>query len=350
MARACTLLEEIVDTLGKSNNILHVPTAETVLERLRQWSRGLPQNIRRFVYPPGTNQPLDVENRRGLLGSIHVSCVYYFAVILITRPFLVAYLMSRLRGKAPDHLISDPDEASDINIKNNKVSRLAQVCVSSAITMVEMCVKAKALNFSFGNLCLLEYVTSTFQPTGIKITGIFQLTVIFNRAWIFGAGLVLGFSMFAGEPRKDIEGAFADAHDILGDIALASPQAQLYHTMLTDFAEAIIKYRQRVSDETHYTVQHYMDRILTFEPPTHGNDLGQPDDYDGRNVDESWGFSLSNPTQASPLVFPMDRPTANAADEIMRDQHYGWLDGSIPFPEFFVPELEPFDQLFYTVE
>ncbi|CRL20767.1 Fungal transcriptional regulatory protein, N-terminal [Penicillium camemberti] len=156
MARACILLEEIVDTLGKSNNILHVPTAETVLERLRQWSRGLPQNIRRFVYPPGTNQPLDAENRRGLLGSIHVSCVYYFAVILITRPFLVAYLMSRLRGKAPDHLISDPDEASDINIKNNKVSRLAQVCVSSAITMVEMCVKAKALNFNFGNLCLLD--------------------------------------------------------------------------------------------------------------------------------------------------------------------------------------------------
>lgn len=92
-----------------------------------------------------------------------------------------------------------------------------------------------------------------------------------------------------------------------------------------------------------------MDRILTFEPPTHGNDLGQPDDYDGRNVDENWGFSLANTTQASPLVFPMGLPTANA-DEIMRDQHDGWLDGSIPFPEFFVPELEPFDQLFYTVE
>ncbi|KAF7522225.1 hypothetical protein PCG10_007526 [Penicillium crustosum] len=237
MARACILLEETVDTLGK--------------------------------------------------------------MILITRPFLVAYLMSRLRGKAPDHLISDPDEASDINIKNNKVS-------------------------SFGNLCLLE-------------------------AWIFGAGLVLGFSMFAGEPRKDIQAAFADAQDILGDIALASPQAQLYYNMLTDFAEAITKYRQRVSDETHYTVQHYMDRILTFEPPTHRNDLGQPDDYDGRNVDENWGFSLSNPAQPSPLVFPMGLPTANA-DEIMRDQHDGWLDGSIPFPEFFVPELEPFDQLFYTVE
>lgn len=163
MAKACILLEEIVDTLGKSNNILHVPTAEGVLERLRQWSRGLPQNVRRFSYPPETNRHLNPENRRVLLGSIHISCVYYFAVILITRPFLVAYLMSRLRGKAPDHLISDPDEASDINIKNNKVSRLAQVCVSSAIAMVEMCVKAKALNFTFGNLCIIEYVPPAFN-------------------------------------------------------------------------------------------------------------------------------------------------------------------------------------------
>ncbi|KGO48630.1 Oxoglutarate/iron-dependent dioxygenase [Penicillium expansum] len=326
MAKACILLEEIVDTLGKSNNILHVPTAEGVLERLRQWSRGLPQNIRRFPHPSANGRPLDAENRRVLLGSIHVSCVYYFAVILITRPFLVAYLMSRLRGKAPDHLISDPEEASDINIKNNKVSRLAQVCVGSAITMVETCVKAKALNFTFGNLCLIE-------------------------AWIFGAGLVLGFSMFAAELRKDIEAAFADAHDILGDIALASPQAQLYHNMLTDFAEAIAKYRQRVSDETHYTVQHYMDRILIFEPPTDGNAPGPPDDYEsGRNVDETWGFSLANPTQANPFVFPMGLTAANAADEMLRDQHDGWLDGSIHFPEFFVPELEPFDQLFYTVE
>ncbi|KAJ5592333.1 hypothetical protein N7537_009237 [Penicillium hordei] len=94
-----------------------------------------------------------------------------------------------------------------------------------------------------------------------------------------------------------------------------------------------------------------MDRILTVERPTHGNDLGQSDDYnDGRNVDENWGFSLSNPTQASPLAFPMGLPTANAADEMIRGQHDNWLDGSIPFPEFFVPELEPFDQLFYAVE
>jgi len=157
MVKACILLDDIVNTLGKNNNILHVPTAEKLLQQLRQWSQELPQHTRRFPFVSYINDNLQPGDRRALLGSMHISCVYYFAVILVTRPFLVAYLLSRLRGKAPDHLISDPEEASDINIKNNKVSRLAQVCVNSAIDMVDMCAKAKSCNFTFRNFCLLEY-------------------------------------------------------------------------------------------------------------------------------------------------------------------------------------------------
>lgn len=156
MVDACILLEVIVGTLGKNNNILHVPTAEDLLQQLREWSRQLPQSVRRFTPASSENHSLEPAERQSLTGSMHVSCVYYFAVMLITRPFLVAYLTSRLRGKAPDHLISDPDQASDIKLKNNKVSRLAQVCVSSAISMVDMCTKAKGINFNIGNLCLIE--------------------------------------------------------------------------------------------------------------------------------------------------------------------------------------------------
>jgi hypothetical protein len=156
MVKACNLLDHVVDTLGKNNNILHVPTAEELLRQLRQWSRELPRHILRFPMKCDSNATLQPADRQALLGSLHISCVHYFAVMLITRPFLVAYLMSRLRGKAPDDLISDPDEASDISIKNSKVSRLAQVCVSSAIEMVDMCVKAKNCSFTFRNLSILE--------------------------------------------------------------------------------------------------------------------------------------------------------------------------------------------------
>jgi hypothetical protein len=155
MVKACNLLDHIVNTLGKNNNILHVPTAEELLRKLRQWSRELPQRIRRFPVKCDSNATLGPADRQALLGSLHVSCVHYFAVMLITRPFLVAYLMSRLRGKTPDDLVSDP-EASDISIKNSKVSRLAQVCVSSVIEMVDMCVKVKDCSFTFRNLSILE--------------------------------------------------------------------------------------------------------------------------------------------------------------------------------------------------
>lgn len=156
MVDACIFLDNIVDTLGKNHNILHTSTAEDLLQELLRWSRNLPQNIRQFTSLAPSSCDLEPANRQFLMGSMHLSCVYYFAVILITRPFLVAYLTSRLRGKAPDHLINDPDQASDIKLKNNKVSRISQVCVSSAITMVDMCIKAKDVNFTFGNFCLIE--------------------------------------------------------------------------------------------------------------------------------------------------------------------------------------------------
>lgn len=155
IVKACSLLENIVDKLS-TGNMLHIPTAEVLLQQFRRWSQSLPPVLLRFTFHPGEGASLDPVDRQMLVGNIHVSCVYYFSVILITRPFLIAYLLSRLRGRAPDQLISDPDEATDINIKNNKVSKLGQVCVSSAMYMVNMCQTAKSSEFFFGNLCLLK--------------------------------------------------------------------------------------------------------------------------------------------------------------------------------------------------
>ncbi|KAL5341761.1 hypothetical protein BJX70DRAFT_395493 [Aspergillus crustosus] len=330
MVRVCTSLEEIVDAQRKSSGLLHVPSAEVQLQSLRQWSRGLPSYLRLFTTPFTPERsctPISASDKQALMGGMHLSCVYYFAVILITRPFLVAYLMSRLRGRAPDHLISDPDQASDINIKNNKVSRLAQVCVSSASYMVDMCVRAKAAGFMFGNLCLL-------------------------KAWVFAAGLVLGFSMFAGEPRQDINESFNSACMILAEIASTSPQAQLYHSILTSFAEAVDVYRQRVEDERRRTVQHYMDQILVIDAASVSQREGRNEsvlDHERENR-SSGGMSSTN------TILPSDGD-AEADDELTTllrltsgfpDQ--GWNEVDMQLLDYPVPELEPFDQFFYTVE
>ncbi|KAH8698967.1 hypothetical protein BGW36DRAFT_293888 [Talaromyces proteolyticus] len=346
--KLCNLLEDVTNTLSKEN-ILHVPTAEDLLVRLRQWSHTLPPNIRRFKPVTVSSSPhpsipsilsetsfLTPADRQLLAGNMHVSCIYYFAVILITRPYLIAYLMSRLRGRAPDDLIRDPEEASDVTIKNNKVSKLAQVCVSAAVYMVDMCQKAKESSFTFGNLCLL-------------------------KAWIFGAGLVLGFSMFAGEPRKDIETCFENARNILASIATTSPQARLYHDILTSFAEAVTRHRRRVAGEVRRTVQHYMDQILVVEQ----NPL---DSYHETQLNNNWD-SNGQPPQfpAANLIENADSNTSGVPDPISdstkgahtllqlagsfeNDEYGDWNDVDMQFADGFIPDTEPFDQLFYTVE
>lgn len=167
IGNGCTLLINIVDTLS-NGGLLDVPTAEGLLSQLRKWSSGLPASLRQFRSVSHGLPFLEPADRQRLVGSIHASCLYYFAVILVTRPYLIAYLVSRLRGKAPDHLISDPDEASDVAIKNNKVSKLAQVCVSSSLYMIDMCRRAKSVGLVFRNFCLLKYapfcLLASFKP------------------------------------------------------------------------------------------------------------------------------------------------------------------------------------------
>ncbi|UDD63985.1 hypothetical protein AFCA_011239 [Aspergillus flavus] len=321
----CILLDNIVDTLSKGK-LLDIITAEDLLMQLRKWSGSLPTTLRQFYHHFHSSQTLEPRDRQRLVGSIHVSCLYYFAVILVTRPYLIAYLTSRLRGKAPDHLISDPDEASDVTLKNNKVSKLAQVCVSSSLYMVDMCRRAKSAGLVFRNFCLL-------------------------KAWIFGAGLILGFSMFAGEPRRDVERLFDSALLLLDDIGHTSPQAQLYNQILTSFLEAVNKYRNRVAGEVYRTVQDYMDQILTIDAVMPGNSAAPPsgrqDVYPG--WDDSWLAGAMQDVESSAIALDPISFGTRGAQMFREPCNWGDMD-TMQLEGDLIIDVEPFDQLFYTVE
>ncbi|KXJ94039.1 hypothetical protein Micbo1qcDRAFT_193315 [Microdochium bolleyi] len=276
IVRGCALIENIVQTL-RSSNMLHVPTAENLLEQLRLWTQSLPEAVRQFTFTasayPGSGFSLESADRQALVGNVHVSCVYYFAVILITRPFLIADHMPRLRARASQHGSMGPGGASvaatptpESKVRNAKVAKLAQVCVSSAMFMAETLQKLKKSDFAFGNLCLV-------------------------KAWIFGSGLVLGFSMFAGEPRQDISDAFVGARDVLESIAERSPQAKNYHEILTTMGEAVVQYRRRESLEARRNVQHYMSQILVVDVAGGGSSSQAPDDIAAATLGAGGGDS-----------------------------------------------------------
>lgn len=142
------LLEDIFQDLKKANNSFNIITAEAFLQRLRNWIQGLPHDFRQISF----DDELRVA-RETAVGNIHVSCIYYFAVILTTRSFLISHLMSRLKESS----IITPDPASPTTAGTQRTSpQLAHVCISAATYMANMCEKAMLSELLLKNMCIMK--------------------------------------------------------------------------------------------------------------------------------------------------------------------------------------------------
>jgi hypothetical protein len=150
----CVLLEDIVQHLKKVNNSFDVPTAEAFLQRLRQWIQGLPRDFRRIPFDDEL-EAMSV-TRESAVGNIHVSCIYYFAVILTTRSFLISHLMSRL--KESSIIASNPTSPTTAgSAEHQRTSpQLAHVCISAATYMANMCEKAMLSGLLLRNMCIMK--------------------------------------------------------------------------------------------------------------------------------------------------------------------------------------------------
>ncbi len=142
----CSILEQIMDHLDHKRDV-NLASIEDFLTRLRQWSQSLPSSVR-FS---SVTWPLTSEHRRQALGNFAVSCFYYFAVILITRPVLISYLLTRLK-------MSDPstESASSRPVLPPEAEQIAQVCVDAAILMAETARRAQTAGLLVQNMCLLK--------------------------------------------------------------------------------------------------------------------------------------------------------------------------------------------------
>ncbi|KAF2642451.1 hypothetical protein P280DRAFT_467808 [Massarina eburnea CBS 473.64] len=232
VTKGAALLDDVCRILSRSV-IIDVATAEELLQNLHLWSQNLPTCLRRFSC--NNDSPLSSIDRECFFGRVHVSGIYYFSVILITRPFLIRHLMAKLRRD------SGHETYAPINPKE---ADLAQVCMSSAVYMGELCRKTVAAvtasDLPFGNMCLF-------------------------KIWTFGAGLILGYSIFAGEPSYEFQEAFSGVCEMLRKIGEASPQSRPYKETLSNFADTISAYRRQASQKFRRMVDQYIDRILVID-------------------------------------------------------------------------------------
>jgi len=145
-----SILEEIISRLY-SEKAASAETADSVLTKLNRWSDHLPDSLRSST---SSENEESITAQERIIGNMHVACSYHFAVILVTRPFLISTLSIRLArlhqtlsGVAIDTLEEDPAH-----------SRLAAACVDSAVYMLQTCTEIHESELLLRNMAILKYV------------------------------------------------------------------------------------------------------------------------------------------------------------------------------------------------
>lgn len=90
---------------------------------------------------------------------------------------------------------------------------------------------------------------------------------IASRAWIFAAGLLLGFWTFVQCDKTDTEAseAFRQSRDALQKMSAFSPQARHYFQILSALNDAVELHRVTKAEERKRWTSQYVDQVLTFD-------------------------------------------------------------------------------------
>ncbi|CAG8070582.1 unnamed protein product [Penicillium salamii] len=226
------ILDEIISSLY-GEKTASAETADVLLGKLNNWSECLPHSLRTSSLE---NESESIAQKH-TLGNMHVACSYHFAVILVTRPFLISALSVRLAQSHHNLSATGPREAPE---EDPVHSRLAAACIDSAVYMLQTCIEVYDSGLMLRNMCIL-------------------------KAFIFAAALVLGFSMFAHRDiDSDIDEAFRGAMTILRMLAPQSAQAAHYLDITIMLESAINQQRQQLAAQARQRRSQYVSRIFSL--------------------------------------------------------------------------------------
>jgi hypothetical protein len=138
-------------------------------------------------------------------------------------------------------------------------------------------------------------------------------TNINHRAWIFAAGLVLGFSILVHDGADTASrDAFKGAQRVLGSFRRLSAQADQYYHILANFSDAIDAYRAQVRRERRTATPALVERIFSMEP------MGREQVSQDAGTDQ---LARPNGTPSDdPVVSWQDCDTANSVSSGTHDQ------------------------------
>lgn len=159
------IVQEIVGRLY-TDKTASADTANTLLGGLNRWSEQLTGSLRT---PSQSGDSGTVQEHS--IGNLHVACSYHFAVILVTRPFLISTLSLRLARLHQSHSTGEVDTTLE---EDPASSRLATACMDSAIYMLQACAEVHQSDLLLRNMGILKYVLSSWYTSQLKSSQIFS--------------------------------------------------------------------------------------------------------------------------------------------------------------------------------
>lgn len=235
---SCSILETVVGKIV-DDGPLNTSSADHFLQLLKEWSQALPVSLRTRPRRGDLTQFQDPNNREKMVANVHVAGTYYFGIILITRSFLIQHVMPQLGGggSKPKEKARRGDEASN---DAASVAEYSSSCNGAAVFLAQMCRDAVDAGVFMGNMCII-------------------------KAWVFAAGLVLGFALLAPEScNADTREAFRSSQHVLSILGRLSAQAEQYHKILAAFSDAIDKYTRQMMRQQASRVPH-VEQILSYD-------------------------------------------------------------------------------------
>jgi hypothetical protein len=137
--------EDMIKLFAKKTPSVYL--VERHLKNLKVWTSSLPGDLQ-LSSVPDCPQP---EAQLRVIGSLHISCFYYFSVIVVTRPFLIPFLVGHLQdGQHFPEL--------DIEATTSEGAKLAHTCLNAAIYMIQTCSEVMDSGLLLGNMCIIKYV------------------------------------------------------------------------------------------------------------------------------------------------------------------------------------------------
>ncbi|EAU34087.1 conserved hypothetical protein [Aspergillus terreus NIH2624] len=228
--RMSQILDEIIVRLY-GETAASADTAESLLAKLNEWSNSLPKSV--LSSPSADTEPHTAQAH--IVGSLHIACSYHFAVIIVSRPFLISSLGVRLA-----RMCNSPGENESLLQEDAAHVKLANACTDSALYMMQTCMEVYHSGLLLGNMCIL-------------------------KAFVFAAALVLGFSLFSQKDTDTaVEQAFHGALEILRTLAQQSAQASHYYEILSSLKNAIAEQRQRLMQYAPQNKNRYVSKLFSL--------------------------------------------------------------------------------------